>query len=121
MKRKMTLVLFGAWAVALISPVSAQSSKVVNVIKMAAWAQVFAEKCPRLDVNWTRYGAIMSVAGLKPEDIEPAGKHGKLHGAFIAEALNETKGSSDSVVCATALTLYGRNGRNVPGLLAPKD
>lgn len=121
MKSTIKLALFGAWAVALMAPASAQSSKVVNVVKTAAWAQVLAEKCPRLDVNWTRYAAIMSVAGLKPEDIEPTGKHGKLHGAFIAEALNETKGSSDSVVCATALTLYGRNGRNVPGLLAPKD
>lgn len=121
MNCKIKLALFAAWVLASTMPAAAQSSKVVNVIKMAAWAQVFAEKCPRLGVNWTRYGAIMSVAGLKPEDIEPTGQHGKLHGAFIAEALNETKGSSDSVVCATALTLYGRNGRNVPGLLAPKE
>ena len=102
-------------------PAAAQSTKVVNIVKMGAWAQVLAKKCPKLDINWTRYGAVMSVAGLRPEDLEPNGKHGKLHAAFISEALGETEGASDSVVCATALTLYGRNRRNVPVLLAPKQ
>lgn len=99
----------------------AQSSKVTNVVKMAAWAQVLAERCPKLEINWSRFAGIMLIAGLRPEDIEPHGKHGKLHGAFIAEALNETKDSSEAVACATGLTLYGRSGRNAPGLLAPKE
>ena len=102
-------------------PAGAQSSRVVNVIKMAAWAQVLAERCPKLAVDWSRYGGLMTIAGLQPEDIEPAGKHGKLHGAFIAEALAETGSASEAAACATGLNLYGRNGRNVPGLLAPRN
>lgn len=102
-------------------PATAQSSKVTNIVKMAAWAQVLAERCPKLTIDWGRFAGIMLIAGLTPEDIEPSGKHGKLHGAFISEALNETKDTPESVACATGLTLYGRNGRNAPGLLAPKE
>ncbi len=116
--------LIAALAALLVSgplqPARAQSDTIVSVIKIGAWAQVLAERCSSLEVDWSRYGTMMTMAGLRPQDIEPEGKHGSLHRAFIKEALTETKASPETVICASGLTLYGPSGRNMPNLLARK-
>lgn len=115
--------LLCAWFFVLtpLLPATAQTDRVIQTVKAGAWAQVLAERCPSLKVNWLRYGGLMRQAGLQPEDIEPAGKHGKLHAAFLAEALSETRSTSESVSCASGRSLYGPSGRNVPRLLVPNE
>lgn len=108
-------------AMAPVLPAMAQTDRVIQAVKAGAWAQVLAERCTSLKVNWLRYGGLMRQAGLQPEDIEPTGKHGKLHAAFLAEALSETRTASEAVSCASGRSLYGPNGRNVPRLLAPNE
>ena len=113
--------LLAGLAVSYSVPVAhAQSSTVVTAIKSAAWAKVFETKCSKLEMDWQQYARMMVVAGLRPEDIEPSGKHGQLHRAFIREALNHLENSSTAVICATGETLYGPRGRNLPDLLIPK-
>lgn len=112
------VVIFLAGAAAM--PVAAQSDLAVQVIKIGAWAHVLAERCPTLEVNWSRYGSMMRQAGLSPDDVSPTGKHGKLYGAFLSEALAETRSSSQTASCASGRSLYGPAGKNMPGLLVPK-
>jgi len=121
MRKSIAAVVVAGALIASAAGASAQSDTVVGVIKIGAWAQVLAEKCPELQVDWSRYGTMMTMAGLRPGDIEPGGKHGQLHGAFIREAINETERSSKTVACASGRSLYGPKGRNMPNLLVPKS
>lgn len=107
-------------SLALVAPVSAQGRQESHALRSTAWAHVIAERCDRLEANWSRLGVVMALAGLQPGDIEPDGRRGKEYGSHLREALNKTKDQSKEVVCATGMVLYGPNGRNIPDGLTPK-
>lgn len=109
-----------AIALQMGQPALSQSPQENHALKSAAWAQVIAHRCDKLDIDWKRLGVVLALAGLQPADIEPEGRRGERYGAHIREALNATKGQEDGVVCATGIVLYGPRGRNVPDVLTPK-
>lgn len=111
----------GCWlvlAVLLVAASPARSaSKGDAALANGALAQVYADKCKSMKVNWFTYATMLEDAGLDTDSMKSGPGLQKIVDHML-RAGQKLKGLSEPEICRRAEAAFGAKGDVVPGLLS---
>ena len=93
------------------------ADKADAAIKDGARAQVYAEKCKSVKVNWFTYATMLEDAGVDADELKKGPQFLEMVKYMLAES-RALKGVKEEEVCRRADAAFGEKGNIVAGLLS---